>query len=424
MKILYYDCFSGISGDMNLGALVDLGVPREYVISELKKLNLEGFQLEFTADLKMGISGTKATVNIEHRDSPDTKHYHEHQAHIHEHSHKEKQEHKHPKPDHEHRNLEDIRKIILGSSLNTFIKEKSLKIFQEIAVAEAKIHAKSINEIHFHEVGAIDSIIDIVGAAVCIDYLKPEKILCSTVELGGGFVQCAHGIFPVPAPATSEILKNIPVKKGTVSNETTTPTGAAILKVFVNEFIDRIDFSIDKIAYGIGHRDFDIPNVLRVFLAEIDQSGAEKTSALLLECNIDDMNPEYYDYVIDLLFDAGAQDAYLVPIIMKKSRPAVKLSVLCDHSAQNKIEHIILNETTSLGLRCTPVTKSMLKRETRTINTAYGPIRIKEAFYSDKAIKFKAEYDDCTLAAQKYKVSLKDIYAEVDRVIEKMRTNI
>jgi len=430
MKIIYYDCFAGISGDMNIGALIDLGVPKNYLITELNKLNLKGFKLELTTELKMGINGTRANVNIENKyqlsvaQDHETDHHHEQNIHDHSHLHEVKYKQEPTHTNHEHRNLNDIQKIIVSSTLNTYVKEKSLEVFKEIAIAEAKIHAKDINEIHFHEVGAIDSIVDIVGAAICIDYLKPEKILCSTVELGGGFVNCAHGIFPVPAPATAEILKGIPVKKGAADKETTTPTGAAILKVFVDKFVDRIDFSIEKIAYGIGHRDLEIPNVLRVYSGVIEKDEIEKASALLLECNIDDMNPEYYEYIIDLLFSAGAQDVFLIPIIMKKSRPAVKLTVLCDAGTQQKVEEIILTETTSLGLRYLPVTKSLLKRETRIIDTIYGTIKIKEAFYHDKPVKFKAEYDDCVKAAQKYNVSLKDIYVEVDRIVELMKTKV
>jgi uncharacterized protein (TIGR00299 family) protein len=414
MKIIYYDCFAGISGDMNLGALVDLGVPEEYLLTELKKLNLDGYELRLTSLLKMGINGTRADVILSNKYN-DTPHDH------HEHVHDEKHKHKHSHENHEYRNLNDIRKIIEESSLNTFVKEKSLLIFHEIAAAEAKIHAKKIDEIHFHEVGAIDSIIDIVGAAVCIDYLKPDKILCSTIELGGGFIECAHGIFPVPAPATAEILKNIPIKKGTVDKETTTPTGAAILRVFTDEFVDQIDFIIHKIAYGIGHRDLKIPNVLRVYLGETKSDGLENANAVLIESNIDDMNPEYYEYIIDKLFDAGAQDVFLVPIIMKKSRPAVQIKVLCNPTDRHAMEQILLSETTSLGLRYMPVTKSMLERKARTIDTAFGPIRIKEAVYSNKTLKFKAEYDDCVKAAQKYKISLKEVYSEIDRTVEQMK---
>ena len=393
MKILYYDCFAGISG---------------YLIKEIKKLNVEGYQLEISTTLKMGISGTRANVNLSGMGHHKKDHTHSH-AHNHH---------------HEHRNLSDIKKIIRDSSLNSQIKEKSLAIFEVIARAEAKIHSKSIDEIHFHEVGAIDSIVDIVGAAICIDYLKPEKVLSSTVELGGGFVKCAHGVFPVPAPATAEILKGIPVKKGKVDKETTTPTGAAILKIFVDEFIDITNFSIEKTAYGIGHRDLEIPNVLRVYIGETEKiPKSQKTEALVIECNIDDMNPEHYDYLMEKLFETGAQDVFFVPIIMKKSRPAVQVKVLCESSTQEAIENILLSETTSLGLRYYPVYKSMLGRNIRTVETQYGPIRIKEGILMGKTIKSKAEYDDCVLAAKKANVPLQTIYNEVEKCINKKKQN-
>lgn len=436
MKILYYDCFAGISGDMNLAALIDLGVSADYLLQELQKLHLEGYHIDITNTLKMGISGTRVDV------LPDTvSHEHHHDQNHEEHDHKPRHEHhhhshqttttagydsakpvqetweKHKETDsHDHRNLAVITEIIENSSLNTFVKEKSLAVFHEIAVAEAKIHAKSTDEIHFHEVGAIDSIIDIVGAAICIDFLKPDRIMASTIELGGGFVNCAHGVFPVPAPATTEILKNIPVKKGAVNKETTTPTGAAILKIFVDEFADRTDFLIQKTAYGIGHRDLEIPNVLRVFVGEKQEKGDfQQAPALLLECNIDDMNPEHYDYIMEKLLKAGAQDVFLVPIIMKKSRPAVQLKVLCDISLKSEIEKILLTETTSLGVRHHAVIKTMLDRKSTTLSTQYGPIRIKEAVVSGKTVKFKAEYDDCIRAAEKYKVNLQEVYREVEK---------
>lgn len=404
MKILYYDCFSGISGDMNLGALIDAGVPSDYLIKELEKLNVQGYRLHISSALKMGISGTRAHVDLKDKGQHQKGHTHSHS---------------HPQH-HEHRNLQAIKKIISNSSLNQTIKEKSIAIFEEIARAEAKIHAKSIDEIHFHEVGAIDSIVDIVGAAICIDYLKPEKILSSTVELGGGFVHCTHGVFPVPAPATAEILTDIPVKKGTVDKETTTPTGAAILKIFVDEFVDKTNFKIQKTAYGIGHHDLDIPNVLRVYIGETEKNlNLHKTEVLLVQCNIDDMNPEHYDYLMDTLFKAGAQDVFFVPMIMKKSRPAVQINVLCERNCYEAIENILLNETTSLGLRYYPVEKSMLERNIRSIETKYGTIRIKEGILAGKTIKSKAEYDDCVAAAKKANVPLQFVYKEVEKCLNK-----
>lgn len=402
MKILYYDCFAGISGDMNLGALIHAGVPAEYLVDELKKLNVEGYQIEISPALKMGISGIRANVKLAH-------------SHTHDHNHSEKHHHHHHEA---HRNLHDIETIINNSTLNAFVKEKSIAMFKHIAEAEAKIHAKSIDTIHFHEVGAIDSIVDTVGAAICIDYLKPDKIISSTVELGGGFVKCAHGTFPVPAPATAEILTGIPIKKGAADKETTTPTGAAILKVFVDEFIDRTSFAIQKTAYGIGFRDLEIPNVLRVYLGSMAEHGQkENAKAIMIECNIDDMNPEHYEYIMEKLFAAGAHDVFLVPVIMKKSRPAIQLKVLGDEKCLNALKEVILTETTSLGLRYYTVDKTMLGRNTRIVETKYGNIRVKEGQKKGETIKYKAEYDDCTAAAKEHEVALNEIYAEVDRCI-------
>lgn len=242
MKILYYDCFCGISGDMNLAALVDLGVPGEYLLQELSKINLNSeYEIRIEKSAKLGITGTRVDVILK-----DNNHNHEHH----------------------HRSLKDIEKIINSSNLSDKVKKLSLDMFMKVAEAEAKVHGKDLYEVHFHEVGAVDSIVDMVGAAICLDYLKVDRIIASPVQVGGGFVKCAHGLMPVPAPATAEILKNIPINTGIVQFETTTPTGAAILAANVHEFTPKVDFSIKKIGYGIGHRDLEIPNVLRVYLGE------------------------------------------------------------------------------------------------------------------------------------------------------------
>ncbi len=259
MKILYYDCFCGISGDMNLGALIDLGVEPDYLKTELAKLDLpEEYQLEINKETKNGISGTRVNVILGSEqatiEDSEIKHRHVHDVDSHKHC---------------HRNLKDIEDIIRSSKLDEKIKNRSMEMFYLVAKAEAKVHQKDIHEIHFHEVGATDSIIDFVGAAIALEKLQVEKIMASTVQLGGGFVQCAHGIIPVPAPATVEILKGIPVATGIAAAETTTPTGAAILASNVDAFCDKIHFSIEKTGYGIGYRDLDIPNVLRVFLGEL-----------------------------------------------------------------------------------------------------------------------------------------------------------
>ncbi len=384
MKILYYDCFAGISGDMNLGALIDLGVDKDYLCSELKKLDVAGYSIDISKGLKNGISGTNVTITLE-KDKQDAEHH--------------------------HRRFSAIEKIISKSNVNDYVKDISIKIFKKIAEAEAKIHNKPLNEIHFHEVGAIDSIVDIVGAAICIDYLKPDKIVASTVELGGGFVECAHGTFPVPAPATAEILKTIPVKSGIVPYETTTPTGAAILATSVDEFSDSTDFIIEKIGYGLGNREYKIPNVLRVYLGEGKGKNSGKPStSLIIESNIDDMNPELYDYVFELLFKAGANDVYITPIIMKKSRPAVTLSVLCTNDVEPEIEKILFEETSTLGLRKYKVEKMMLDRSIKYISTPYGKVRIKSAIYKGRELKSKPEYEDCLKIAREQQMALVDVY--------------
>ncbi len=399
MKILFYDLFAGISGDMNLGALVDAGVPFDYLTAELKKLNVDGYTIRAEQQLKMGISGTRVRVELDHGHSHGHSHSHGHHHH------------------HKHRNLHDIVQIIDKSSLNEFVRKKSKAIFEEIARAEAKIHAKTIDEIHFHEVGAIDSIVDSVGAAICIDYLKPERILASPVQLGGGFVDCAHGRFPVPAPATAEILTGIPTRSGAADQETTTPTGAAILKIFVDEFMKAPEFVIHKTAYGIGYRDLEIPNVLRVHLGETLAEKKKQHEAIMVACNIDDMNPEHYEFVMGRLFEAGAHDVFMTPIIMKKSRPGIQLNVLCDSSSFDQVESIILKETTSLGFRFYNLEKSMLERRMKEVQTRYGTIRIKEALDGGKAVKYKAEYADCAEAARNHKVTLQEVYNEIERIV-------
>lgn len=387
MKILYYDCFSGISGDMNLGALVDLGVDPDYLTRELSKLSIsEEFELKFSSGQKHAITGTKAHVILKEKDES-------------------------------HRHLSDIDKIIDESPLSDYVKKTSKKIFRIIAEAEGKIHGKPAESVHFHEVGAIDSIVDIIGAALCFDYLKPDLVMASSVELGGGLVKCAHGTMPVPAPATMEILRGIPVKTGLVDSETTTPTGAAILAFAVDEFKDKFSLSVSKIGYGLGTKDFDIPNILRVYLAE---GPDQEESQLMIEANIDDMNPEFYSFVEDKLFEAGALDVFKVPIMMKKSRPGIKLSVLCKRKSEKEIEDIFFLHTTTLGVRKYPVEKSMLERKTLTIKTPWGEVAIKQGLKNGHILKQKPEYDQCAKIAQENKLPLEEVYREIRSILEEM----
>ncbi|MCB2341914.1 nickel pincer cofactor biosynthesis protein LarC [Clostridium estertheticum] len=440
MKILYYDCFSGISGDMNLGALLDLGIDEKYLIDELSKLNLNGYEIKVSRDIRKGIEGTKVDVLLQehshghsHEEVSELHlhgHHHDdaHGEHNHEHIHNDNEgDHMHVHAGIEHihkdqRNLNDIEKIINLSELNSKVKELSMEIFMKVALAEAKVHGKPLYEIHFHEVGAVDSIVDIVGAAICLNYLNVDKIMSSSVELGGGFVKCAHGLIPVPAPATVEILKGIPVKLGAVPFETTTPTGAAILAANVCEFKDDNNFIINKIGYGIGNRDTEIPNVLRVMLVEeVDKVSNEEyddvTVEQIIECNIDDMNPELYEYIIDMVFNEGALDAYITPIIMKKGRPSVKISILCEEDKTTRMKEILFRETTTLGVRSFKVDKTKLKREFIKVNTSYGEVTVKESYYKGEKIKSKFEYEECKRIAKSTGVPISEVY-------EKLRNEI
>lgn len=399
MKVLFFDCFSGISGDMTLGAMVDAGVPGQYLIDELQKLHIdEEFSLRFEKTQKMGISGTRAHVEL-----------HEH----HHHDHGENADYHHH---HEHRNLHSISHIIEGSAITARAKEWALKMFREVAVAEAKVHGTTIDKVHFHEVGATDSIVDIVGAAICFDYLNVDRILASKVEVGGGFVKCAHGMFPVPAPATTEILQGIPCTYGKVDSETTTPTGAAILAAMVDEFIPQPELTVHTIGYGIGYKDFTIPNVLRLMTGEI--SSKRKSSYihdrnLMIECNLDDMNSEDYQHIMDSLFRAGALDVYLTPIFMKKNRPASKISVLTDEQNKEKCINILFEHTSTFGLRISGVEKIMLKREIRTIETKYGPVNVKIEKKEGASGKWKLEYEDLKKLAEKNSKSLRSLRIEL-----------
>lgn len=387
MKILYYDCFAGISGDMNLGAMIDLGVDREQLAKELQKLVIDPYEIRISRDQRKGISGTRVDVVI-----PD-------------------------KPLRHHRTFADISRLIEESTLSDSVKTVSRKIFTKLAEAEAKIHGCNTAEVHFHEIGAVDSIVDVVGAAICLEALKVDKVYASPVQVGGGFVQCAHGTLPVPAPATAEILRGIPMKSGLVPFEMTTPTGAAILAATVDVFTQELSIIPQKIGYGIGHRDTDIPNVLRVFTGDVEgqviADDPEICDAFVVECNIDDMNPEFYSDVMDSLFETGAQDVFFTPIIMKKSRPAVMISVICHDHHLKAVEEILLLRTSTLGVKSSKVIKTMLKRDFVKVSTKYGDVTVKNAYWRGKKIKCKPEYEECKRLAEERGVSIKTIYDSI-----------
>jgi pyridinium-3,5-bisthiocarboxylic acid mononucleotide nickel chelatase len=383
MKTISYDCFSGISGDMNLGAMIDLGVDKTYLIEELNKLNLPGWELEAMKDQRHGITGTKVTVK-------QTRH------------------------EHAHRHLSDIEKIINESALDNENKSLSLKIFMNIARAEAAVHGIPLDHVHFHEVGAVDSIIDVVGAAICFNALNIDAVNVSTVELGGGFVICDHGKLPVPAPATAEILKGIPVKTGGVGFEATTPTGAAILATLGTSFNTSLVLKIEKTAYGIGHKENpDVPNLLRVFLGDACLNQESGHDAIQIECNIDDMNPEFFDYISERLFKSGASDVFFSNIIMKKGRPGILLNVICEKESAETVKNIIFTESTSLGIRTFPFRKDTLARNFETIQTVYGEIKIKRSFLEGRTVSYKPEYEDVKRIASEKQIPIKEVYNNI-----------
>jgi uncharacterized protein (TIGR00299 family) protein len=386
MKILFYDCFSGISGDMNLGAMIDLGIEKSFLTGELEKLNLKGWELHAEKDQRHGISGTR--VNIKQT--------------LHEHV---------------HRHFSDIEKIIHESSLDQKTKELSMKIFMKVAIAEATVHGIPVEEVHFHEVGAIDSIIDIVGAAICFNSLNPDAVFVSPLELGSGFVKCDHGTLPVPAPATAEIIKGIPSKTGGVGFEATTPTGAAIIAAIGTHFNTGSPFRIEKTGYGVGHKENPlVPNLLRVFLGEAEELNTGH-DALLIECNIDDMNPEFFEHISERLFLAGASDVYLSGIIMKKGRPGNILNVICQPGLGGIVKEIIFTESTSVGIRTFPFRKDALSRKFELIKTPYGDITVKRSYYNEKEVSCKPEFEECRKIAVEKGIPLKEIYNNIMALI-------
>lgn len=380
MKIAYFDCFSGISGDMIIGALIGLGLDIKFLEKELKKIKLDDYRIESKKTIKNGISATKFDVIA-------------------------------GKNLHKEKNLAEINKIIGNSELEKEIKNKIKGIFMKIAAAESKIHNKPIAKIHFHEIGAIDTIIDAAGAVIGFKKLGIEKIYCSKLNVGSGFAEFSHGKWPVPAPAAAEILKGVPIYHDNANAELVTPTGAAIITALCSNFGEMPLIKVDKIGYGAGAKDLERPNVLRVFLGEID--AQENGIINVIEANIDNMNPEIYPYVIERLMENGALDAYLTNIIMKKGRPAIKLTVLAKINDTEKLCKTIFGETTTIGVRIHKAEKKMLDREIRTINTRHGNVRVKISKLNNETKNIMPEYEDCAKIAKDKKIPLKEVYEEV-----------
>ena len=383
MKTAYFDCFSGISGDMVIGALIDLGLNEDFLKKELRKLNLKNYEIKAGKIVKNGLTATKFDV-------------------ISKHGHR-----------HEERNLKEINKIIENSGLGGETKNTIKRIFLKIAAAEAKIHNKPVDKIHFHEIGAIDTIIDVVGSVVGLKKLGIEKIYCSKLNVGAGFVEFSHGRWPVPAPATAEILKNVPVYNNDIEAELVTPTGAAIITTLASEFGEMPEMEIKKIGYGAGTKNLEQPNVLRVFFGEMKKVRNESIN--VIETNIDNMNPEIYPYVVDRLLENGALDSYLTNIMMKKGRPGIKLTVLSEIKDTDKLCNIIFEETTTLGIRIYPAARKKLDREIKAVKTRYGNVKVKISKLNDEIKNIMPEYEDCVKIAKKNKIPLKKVYWEVKK---------
>lgn len=383
--IAYFDCFSGISGDMTLGAFLDLGVPIKWLKDRLETIPLTGFELLARSVSRNGIGAKKVEVRV--KDNTTSRHY------------------------------EDIKVIIEKSPLTQDVKQRSLDIFEKIADAEALIHGCPKEKVHFHEVGGIDALVDIVGTALCMDYLGIDTVIASPIPLGRGFVTCQHGTLPVPAPATLEILKGVPVYGTKVPHELVTPTGAAIVATLAESFQEMPDMIVDKIGYGAGSRELEsMPNLLRIItgqalISKKTQPGEyQQDTIAVVETCIDDMNPEIYGFLMERLFEKGALDVYWIPIFMKKNRPATMIQVLCSENRLEVMMACILSESSSLGVRYYHTKRRMLDREKIVVNTVYGEIAVKRITELDGSLRIVPEYEICKKIAIAKDLPLRVVY--------------
>lgn len=384
MKALYFDLIGGASGDMILGAMVDAGLSINKLKELLSGLNLKEFDIQAKIVDKNGFTATKVDVLV--TEQPPERH------------------------------LKEIKDIIQKSSLPPAVQNRALQIFERIAKTEATIHNKSIDQVHLHELGGTDTIIDITGTLLALDHLEISKIYASPVPLGKGFIKGAHGQIPLPSPATISLLKGIPIYGRDIDAELVTPTGAALLAELVDDFGPAPPMVLETVGYGAGGRDLSIPNLLRVFIGEISSSDSATLDHLaVLETNLDDLNPEIYPYVIESLFAAGALDVTLTPIQMKKNRPGTQIQVLCEPSMMDSMRSILFRETTTLGIKQILVDRYSLPRTIQEVETPYGKIRVKIAEISPNIKKISPEFEDCRRAAQEHGIPITDIYQKTIR---------
>ncbi len=391
MKTLYFDCFAGASGNMILGALVALGVDAKKLVEQIKLLDVADFSIEFSTKNKSGITAIYADVKV-------------------------------PK-ENKHRHFSMIETLINKSRLNDSIKTRAVKIFKKLAEAEAKIHGIELEKVHFHEVGAMDAIIDVVGACIGFELLEIEKFVCSRIHVGSGFVQMAHGKYPIPPPAVAELLQNAPIYASEIEGELITPTGAAIIATVCEEFGNLNEMRIEKTAYGAGTRDYEnFPNVLRLIVGEDFNAKAQRREdakdfysqkLTLIETNIDDISPQNLGFVMERAFEIGCLDCWFTPIQMKKNRPAVMISILCDAEKREVLTELLFAETSTLGVRVSEIERNCLPRETVKIETVWGEIDVKIARFGEKIVNAKPEYDQMRSFALKSRKSLREIEREI-----------
>ena len=453
MRIAYLECFSGISGDMFLGALVDAGVPPRLLEETVAALDV-GARLSISHVVRSGISATKVDVYVgDEKDLPREEYWaqkgksveraptpaepqprhdhdeeHDHRDHKHTHEHHHRHDHSSaeaasragaPAPHSHGRGLREIREIISQAAITNNAKKSAFAIFEALGAAEAKIHNVPVDQVHFHEVGAVDAMVDIVCAAVGAESLGVDEFLCSPLNVGGGTVECAHGTFPVPAPATIELLKDAPVYSSGVQAELVTPTGAAIVQTLARRFSVFPEMKIEKSGYGAGSRDFPgLPNVARLTIGEKATSLTAKTASetiTVLEANLDDLNPQVFGYVMDRLLEEGALDAFGMPVQMKKNRPGTLLTVLCKPEDAAKLTQLIFTETTTLGVRRRDEVRQTLARRWENVRTPWGEVRIKIASLNGTVTNYAPEFEDCRRIAAEHHVPLKTVMQEAAR---------
>ncbi|MFH1982595.1 MAG: nickel pincer cofactor biosynthesis protein LarC [Pseudomonadota bacterium] len=382
--IAYIDCFSGISGDMTLGAMIGLGVPADWLSASVADMPLTGFRLETGTVVRGGVRGNQVRVVVAEGQP--------------------------------HRDYRSIRDLIENSALKPSVKSLAGDIFHRLAEAEAAVHGCPVDHVHFHEVGSVDAIVDIVGTALAMDHLGVVTVMSNVPTVGFGTVVCSHGRLPVPAPATAEMLKGVPVRSGTAEGERVTPTGAAILTTLSQGYGPMPDMVVERIGYGAGEREFaDMPNLLRIVLGREtgDTVSPGTETAVMVESCIDDMNPEIFGYVMERLFEDGALDVFWVPVFMKKNRPGTMVSVLCTSSGKDAIIRRLLTETTTIGVRCHDVVRHVLARRSVTVDTDFGPAPVKEVVAIDGSLRRIPEYEFCRQIARARQIPIRIVYETI-----------